>query len=211
MLPHISIIGYVLYVVAIFIVSDLKIIFTSSVIFFFLMVFLPYRKLRTGIIPVSLFLSATFFANLLFIPGKIVFMMGPVTITEEGLYLASLRALRVFLLIAGAKFITIISSLEDVITSMGQLLSPLEKMGFPVKRFFKTMSLSVRMLPLIKQRLSEEYSKRIGSDTKRGLRERASVVFRFILPVFFESIHDPESFLKNGHVRYHEGDETGHR
>lgn len=211
LLPKLFIIGYVIYSLGVLIVTDLEVITVFSVILLMFMVVLPDRKLKTGIIPILLFLSATFFSNLFFIPGKIVFVAGPVSVTEEGFSLASLRALRVFLLIAGAKFISIFSSLDAIICAMGQLLSPLEKAGVPVERFFKTMSLSVGMLPVIKERLTDEYSRRIGVSNKRGFREKTSVVFRFILPVFFESIHNPQSFLNKGQTQYAEGDEARQR
>jgi energy-coupling factor transport system permease protein len=146
-------------------------------------------------VPISLFLSVTFLANLLFNTGKIVYELGPFIITEEGLRLASIRTLRVFLLIAGAKFLTIMSKLEEIISAMGTLLNPLEKLGLPIRSFFASMALSVKVLPLIKRRISNEYNARVKEVEKSGLKKKASIVLQFLLPVFFESIHDPEAFL----------------
>ncbi|HDZ87425.1 MAG TPA: hypothetical protein ENH38_02250, partial [Nitrospirae bacterium] len=175
MLPELCIIGYIFYTVAVFIIADLKIILVASALLFILMIILPYRKLKTGVVPIALFLSVTFLSNLLFNPGRILYKIGPLVITEEGMYMASVRALRVFLLIAGAKFLTIVTTLEDAINAMGRILSPLEKMGLPVKSFFDTMALSVKILPIISKKISEEYNVRIESSEKKGIRDKAAV------------------------------------
>ncbi len=195
LLPTIGIIAYICFTVTVFIIGDLWVLFIASAIFLFLIVLLPFRKLRSGIVPISLFLSVTFLANLLFNTGKIVYESGPFIITEEGLRLASIRALRVFLLIAGAKFLTIMSTLDEIISAMGTLLKPLEKLGLPIRSIFDTMALSVKVLPLIKQRISDEYNARVKEAQKSGIKEKASIVLQFLLPVFFESIHNPEAFL----------------
>ncbi len=195
LLPGIGIISYICFTVTVFIIGDLWILFIASVIFLFLIVLLPFRKLRSGIVPISLFLSVTFLANLLFNTGKIVYESGPFIITEEGLRLASIRTLRVFLLITGAKFLTIMSTLDEVISAMGSILDPLEKLGLPVRSFFGSMALSVKVLPLIKKRISDEYNARVKEVEKSGIKKKASIVLQFLLPVFFESIHNPEAFF----------------
>ena len=195
MRPKTGIIAYIFFTVAVFITGDLKILLIASAIFLLLIIILPFRKLKSGIVPISLFLSVTFMANLLFNTGKIIYVLGPVIITEEGLRMASIRTLRVFLLIAGAKFLTIMSTLDEIISAMGSLLGPLEKLGLSIRSFFDSMALSVKVLPLIKQRISDEYKTRVKEDAKSGIKEKASIVLQFLLPVFFESIHNPKAFL----------------
>lgn len=206
MLPAISIVSYIVLSIVVFSVENLAFISSLSLVAFLLLVFLPHRKLRRGIVPISIFLFATFFANALFTAGKIVFTLGPLTLTEEGLGLGTLRTLRVFLLIAAAKFLTLVTSLEEMIGAMGKMLSPLNRTGMPVKDFFDTMALSVRMLPLVVKRMSGEYSRQMHASGKRGIRARMEVVSRFLLPVFIESINDPETILHQAE-RGEKGDE----
>jgi energy-coupling factor transport system permease protein len=193
--PRLGIVAYICFTIAVFILGDPWILLIASAIFLFLIIVLPYRKLRSGIVPISLFLSVTFVANLLFNTGKIVYKLGPFIITEEGLQLASVRTMRVFLLVAGAKFLTILSTLDEIIVAMGMLLNPLEKLGLPVRSFFDSMALSVKVLPLIKQRISDEYNARVQEADDSSIKKKASIVRQFLLPVFFESIHNPEAFL----------------
>lgn len=196
MLSGISMIGYVIFVISVFSVDDLRIISAASAVFLILMVVLPHRQLKTGTLPICIFLAVTFFANVLFNTGKILYRAGPVVITEEGLYTASVRTLRIFLLVAGAKFLTVITTIEEMISAMGSIFGPLDKIKIPVKDFFDTMSLSVKALPLIKRRLSGEYLEKMGSSGKKDIREKIAIVFRFLLPVFFESINNPESLFR---------------
>jgi len=187
------IIGYLAYAVWVFATDDIRLVTLVSALLFILMVVIPHRKLRGGVLPISMFLSVTFLSNALFNPGRIVYEMGPLLITEEGLRLATVRTLRVFLLIAGAKFLTVVITLEEAIVALGSLLSPMERLKIPVGSLFRTMALAVSMLPVIRDRIAEEYSMRTENMEDRDITAKVSVVFRFLLPLFFRSISDPES------------------
>jgi len=195
LLPSISIVVYILFVVTLFALQKLSFFIVLSALALVLLLLLPQRQLKSGFIPISIFLFATFLANILFSPGRVVIKVGPFPVTEEGLHIASVRTLRVFLLIAGAKFLTIIAGLDEMIQTMGRLLGPLEKIGVPVKEFFETMASAVRALPLIRKRIGEEYGQRMSGMERTTVMERIRLVFGFMLPVFIESIKNPESIF----------------
>jgi energy-coupling factor transport system permease protein len=189
---------YVIFVALVLSVSNLTAFAILSGVFLMAMIVLPYRKLKTGAIPISLFLLTTFAGNVLFNKGEIIATVGPLIITKEGLSLAVLRTLRVFCLIAGAKFLTVMITIEEMIGAFSSLLSPLQRIRIPVKDFFDIMALSVAALPLIIKRLSDEYKTQLNDSTAKGVKARAAIVFRFLLPVFFESIHNPGSIFGEG-------------
>ncbi len=96
-------------------VSSLK---AYAVIFFILCLFLlkiPFRAVKSGWMPIGIFLIFTFLSNVLNQHGKIVFVTGPVVITEEGLHIAAIRTLRVLYMIAGAKILIATSKTEEII------------------------------------------------------------------------------------------------
>ena len=97
LLPEIKILFYLFFVLLVSAVSSLKvyavIFFVLCLSIFFLKV--PFRAVKSGWIPISIFLLFTFISNVLNQHGKIVFSTGPVVITEEGLNIAAIRTLRV--------------------------------------------------------------------------------------------------------------------
>jgi len=133
----------------------------------------------------------TFLFNALFMPGRILFEIGPLTVTQEGVHTATLRTLRVFLLIAGAKLLTLVAGLDEMITAMGRLFSPLEKLGVPIQEFFGIMSLAIRALPVIRKRIAEEYGRQLANAVQKTIMQRIRIVFRFLLPLLVEGIRDP--------------------
>ncbi|MGE5894626.1 MAG: CbiQ family ECF transporter T component [bacterium] len=196
MLAGISIFCYALLAGGIFFLDTLAVLSVISLVFFVLLIVLPHQNLRRGVLPISLFLVVTFVANAFFTSGKIIASLGPVNLTEEGFHLASLRTLRVFILIAAAKLLTVMTTLDEMVLIMGRVLRPLDRIGIPVTEFFATMALSVKLLPLLVKRIAGEYARQIHLSGKRGLRAKIEVISLFLLPVFIESIRNPASILQ---------------
>jgi energy-coupling factor transport system permease protein len=156
---------------------------------------IPLKSLKSGWIPISLFLLFTFVSNVLFQHGKILYIAGPVIVTEEGLHISLIRTMRVFFMIAGAKILVSTTQIELLIGAFGKLLKPLERLGIPVVEFFSTMGLTMKSLPKLKEQLAEMYRERIKEDNIRGFWARARVVSMLLLPLFVKSIQSPEKFF----------------
>ena len=195
MLPEIKILFYVFFVVLVSALSSLK---TYAVIFFILCLFLlkvPFRAVKSGWIPISIFVIFTFISNVLNQHGKILFLAGPVVITDEGLNIAAIRTLRVLFMIFGAKILIAPSKTEEIVHGLGRLLSPFEKTGLPVKEFFYMMGLTLKCFPVLKNVLYENYREHIISAKIKGIWNRAKAVSMFLLPMFVESMKSPEKFF----------------
>ncbi len=195
MLPEIKILFYIFFVIFVSVVGNLHI---YAVIFILLSLFLlkvPFKVVKSGWIPVSIFLIFTFVSNILNQHGKIIFSAGAVFITEEGLNIAAIRTLRIFFMIAGAKILIAASKIEDIIHGLWRLLSPFERLGLPVKDFFFTTGLTLKCFPILKSMLYENYQEHVKSANIKGVWNRARVVSLFLLPMFAESIQSPEKFF----------------
>jgi energy-coupling factor transport system permease protein len=197
LLPEIKILFYLFFVLLVSTVSNLHIyaviFFALCVSIFFLKV--PFRAVKSGWIPISIFLFFTFISNALNQHGKILFSSGPVIITDEGLNIAAIRTLRVLYLITGAKILIATSKAEEIINGLWRLLGPLERLGLPVKDYFHTMGLTLKCFPILKNLLYENYREQITSANIRGVWNRAKVVSAFLLPIFVQSIQNPEKFF----------------
>ena len=197
LLPEIKILVYLFFVLLVSTVSSLKIYAFIFFILFLSIFFLkvPFRTVKSGWIPISIFLIFTFISNVLNQHGKIVYSAGPVLITEEGLSIAAIRTLRVLYLIAGAKILIATSKTEEIIQGLWRLLGPFERLGLPVKDYFHTMGLTLKCFPILKNLLYENYREQITSANIKGMWNRAKVVSMFLLPMFVDSIQNPEKFF----------------
>lgn len=195
MLPEVKILCYVFFVVFLSAVSSLK---AYAVIFFILCFFLlkiPFRSVKSGWIPVSIFLLFTFLSNVLSQHGKIIFASDYLVLTEEGLHIAAIRTLRILYMIAGAKILIATSGTEEIIHGLWKLLSPFERTGLPVKDFFTTMGLTLKCFPVLTEVLQKNYREHITSANIRGIWGRARAVSMFLLPLFVETVQSPEKFF----------------
>jgi energy-coupling factor transport system permease protein len=156
----------------------------------------PFRTLKSGWIPISIFLCFTFLSNVLGREGKVLFSSGAFMITQEGIEIASLRTLRVLLMIGGAKILMSSANADDVIRGLGRLLSPLEKVGLPVKDFFHTMGLTMKCFPVLKEMAAETYREKVKTAAAKGFWDKARVVASFLMPMFVKSIRTPEVFFE---------------
>jgi energy-coupling factor transport system permease protein len=148
---------------------------------------IPLSKLKRGMIPILLFLGFTFFSNVLFQTGRVVYEISGLTITEEGLRRGLHLTLRLFILILGAKILVATSTAEDLITSVTILLGPLGRWR-PVKEFVLTMSLTIRLLPIIYDEAISFYKESFKNSSDRAFLDRMRLAVSLLSPLFERSI-----------------------
>ncbi|MGD0886668.1 MAG: energy-coupling factor transporter transmembrane component T [Thermodesulfovibrionales bacterium] len=186
---------YVGLAISLFWVRDITYHMAVAIIVFLLLFSVPFKKVKSGLIPILLFLLFTFGGNLFFHPGKLLYGSGLFLITDEGLAIANVRTLRVFSMIYGAKILTFLLPLDEMILAMDKVLRPLEKIGVPVKEFFFLMGLTVKSFPVVTRHLLQAYRDNWRAGESEGFRNRIRNMVSFMMPIFIESIRCPESFF----------------
>jgi len=195
---EIKIISYIVFIVCLFLVQNLTVYLLILLALSILLLQIPLKSLKRGWIPISLFLLFTFVSNVLFQHGKILYSAGPVIITDEGLHISSIRTMRVFFMIAGAKLLVATTQIELLVGAFGKLLKPLERLGIPVVEFFSTMGLTMKSLPRLKDQVAEMYREKINEGNITGFWSRVRIVSMLLLPLFVKSVQSPESFFEKG-------------
>jgi len=193
---ELKIILYGVFVAGIFFIDNPVFYWINFAVIFLLLFKIPMNILKKGWIPISLFLTFTFFSNLLFRHGKVLCTAGPLVVTSEGLTDASVKTIRILFMIAGAKLMTGTMSVESLARAFGRLLKPLQHAGIPVNEFISTMGLTLKSLPVIREQFLTMYRVRMQQGTIRGFRNRARVVSAFLMPLFVKSIQTPEQFFE---------------
>lgn len=197
MSPEIKIISYILFVAAIFLIQDVTVYLFILLVLFILLIRIPWKSLKRGWIPIGILILFTFFSNILFQSGKVVYHAGPFLITEEGVSIALIRTMRLFFLIAGAKILTATTMIESLVGACGRMLHPLERLGVPVAEFFSTAGLTMKSLPRLKDHLIDTYKQKVKEDSIQGFLSRIKVVSLFLLPLITKSLQSPEIFFKD--------------
>jgi len=195
--PEIKIVVYIVFIFCLFLIKDVTVYLFITIAILIFLLRIPFKSLKSGWIPISLFLFFTFLSNVLFQHGRILYSKGPLVITEEGLNIASLRTMRIFFMIAGAKILTATTQIDLLIGAIGKLLKPLERLGIPVVDFFSTMGLTMKSLPKIKDQIAETYKEKVKGGDVKGFWNRVKVISFFLMPLFIKSIQSPEIFFED--------------
>ena len=205
MIPEIKILLYVFFVICLFFIKDLTVYMIVFLVILLPLPMMPFKSLKSGWIPISLFLLFTFISNVLFQPGRVLFQSGPFAVTAEGINIASVRTLRVFFMIAGAKILTATTEIGLLIKGLERIFGPLERFRVPVHEFFSAMGLTMKSLPALKEQVVKEYREKVKDGNVTGFLNRARAVSMFLIPLFVRSLQSPESFFED-----EEGDERRH-
>jgi len=194
--PEIKIITYILFIIFLFFIQDITVYLVILTTLPILLLRIPLKSLMSGWIPITIFLIFTFTGNALFQQGRIIFNAGPVVLTAEGLSIASMRTMRLFIMIIGAKILTATTKIELIISACGNILKPLEFLRVPVREFFSIMALTVKSLPELKNEIIETYREQIKDAGITGFWNRAKLISLFLMPLFVKTIQSPEKFFK---------------
>ncbi len=184
--PRDKILLYILLVVAVFVSNSFKLslLLLCSVIAF--AVKAPLTALKRGLIPIVLFLAFTFISNVLFHEGEIIYKIFGLSISKESLVRGGQLTLRLFILILGAKVLTATTKAEDLVTGISGMLGPIGRLGY-VKELVYTMSLTLRLLPIVYNEALEVY-KDIKNSQGTGLVDKIKLSAELLTRLFERSL-----------------------
>ncbi len=196
MFPELKIILYLLFVGGVFFLTNPVSYILISIAVLILLFRVPFESLKRGWVPITILLAFTFFSNIAFPQGEVLYITGPFVITKEGLREASVRTVRLFFMIAGAKILTGTTSIESLMEALKRLMKPFSRLGIPVNEFISTMGLTVQSLPGLKEQILNMYRERVQKEDIRGFWNRAKAISTFLMPLFVKSMESPEKFFE---------------
>ncbi|GAB4482305.1 MAG: hypothetical protein OHK006_00380 [Thermodesulfovibrionales bacterium] len=203
MIPELRILSYVLLVVSVYLVADMRFYLAVGILMVFFLASIPRKRLAAGWLPILMLSGFTLAANIFHQPGRILVSLGALTITEQGLAVATLRTLRLLLLIAGVKLLIGGVRPEDLVRGLQTLCRPAERIGLPVRDFFHVMGLTIACFPLLRDMVRERYRSTVSVQKIRGVSARIAAIGAFLLPLFAESLLSPDAYFE-------EHDRSGH-
>lgn len=111
-------------------------------------------------------------------------------ITDNGIYLASIMAARLILLLAGTSLLTLTTTPIMLTDAIEQILAPLKKIGVPAHDIAMMMTVAMRFIPT----LAEETDRIMKAQTARGadfesgnIIKRAKAMLPIFIPLFLSA------------------------
>lgn len=211
--PRMKLILTIFYIVILFVVSN-PFGFIPSVLFLagaYAASRIPLKMIAKSIKPILPIILFTSILNLFFINGEsVIFAVGPLHMTWQGVYTAVRMALRLVLLIAGTSLMTYTTSPISLTDAIEQLLGPLKVVHFPVHELAMMMSIALRFIPTLVEETDKIMSaqKARGADMESGgLIHRAKALVPILIPLFISAFRRAEELALAMECRCYRGGE----
>lgn len=211
--PRVKIILSFLYMVIIFLAQSLvpMLLVALTTVVLILLSRVPLRHIMNSLKPILFILIFAFVINLLTIQGDQLLKIGPVIISEQGLYTAIRMALRLaFLIISTTLFLTLTTTPILVSDAIEQLLKPLSRIGFPAHEMAMMMSIALRFVPTLleeTEKIMKAQSSRGADYDTGGLIAKARGLVSVLIPLFVSAFKRAEELAVAMEARCYRGGE----
>ncbi|WP_353094182.1 energy-coupling factor transporter transmembrane component T [Tissierella praeacuta] len=187
-MPYIFILGFILMVVKV-----------SNV---------PLKFILKGIRPLLFIILITFTINIFMTKGEVLYDIGPLAVTKEGLYLAVFMALRLIFLITGTSLLTLTTSPIALTDGIEKLLSPFKKIGLPAHELAMMMTIALRFIPTLLEETDKIMKAQMarGADFESGnILSRAKNLVPLLVPLFINAFRRADELATAMEARCYRG------
>lgn len=191
--PRIKILIVTMYIMTLFFVKSF-----FSYIFILAFVLLtvklskvPLKFILKGLKPLRFIMIITFVINVFLTKGTIIFELGPITITEQGLRTGLFMILRLIFLVTGTSLLTLTTSPISLTDGIESLLSPFKVIGLPAHELAMMMTIALRFIPTLLEETDKiiKAQKARGADFESGnIIKRAQNLVPLLVPLFINSL-----------------------
>lgn len=210
--PRVKIILSFLFIIVLFIVNNFAgyvviALFTGIVIG---IAKIPFKYIFKGIKPIIWIIVFTAILNALLTPGNTVFSIGPVKVTDKGLYLAIFMVLRLIFLIIGTSVLTLTTSPIALTDGIERLLNPFRKIGVPAHELAMMMTIALRFIPTLLDETDKIMKAQMarGADFESGnIIKRAKNLVPLLVPLFISSFRRADDLAMAMEARCYRGGE----
>lgn len=210
--PRVKIISTLFFVCAIFFVKNFV---GYAFVALFLLFAIRLSKLKLsmvlkGVKPLAFIIIFTSLLNLFLTQGEIIWKMGFLKITREGLYLAISMSLRLILLVMGTSLLTFTTSPIALTDGIEKLLSPFSRLGLPAHEIAMMMSIALRFIPTLVEETDKIMKAQMsrGADFESGnILSRAKAMVPILVPLFLSSFRRADELATAMECRCYHGGE----
>lgn len=210
--PRMKIYLTIAYIVGVFLVKNLLgyAIALAFLLFVTRLSGISIKYLLRGIKPLLFIIIFTFILNLFFAAGEtVLFQLGFVRITYEGVRTAVYYSLRLMFLVMGTSLLTLTTSPVQLTDGIERILRPLQAIRFPAHELAMMMTIALRFIPMLLEETDKIMKAQMarGADFESGnLIARAKAMVPLLVPLFVSAFRHSADLAMAMEARcYHGG------
>lgn len=190
--PRVKLMATLVFLISLFISTNIF-AYILATIFLLAVIYLcnvPFLFIIRGLksLLVLLFISIIF--NVFLTPGETIFSFGPLSITKEGLIIATKMAIRLVYLVIGSSILTLTTTPSKLTDGLEKGLSFLNVFKIPVAEIALMMSIALRFIPILIEEVDKIMKAQMsrGADFEKGnIIEKAKSLIPLLVPLFVSS------------------------
>ena len=170
----------------------------------------PGKFLMKGVKPLWPLLLITFLINALLTQGEILWSIGFIKVTYEGLRLGLFMIIRLVLLIVGTSLLTLTTSPIELTDGIEKLLNPFKKIGLPAHEIAMMMTIALRFIPTLLEETDKIMKAQMarGADFEHGnIIKRAKSMVPLLVPLFVSAFRRADDLAMAMEARCYNGGE----
>ena len=169
----------------------------------------PFKQVVISLRPILFILVFAFVLNLFTGSGNVWLELGPLEVTDQGVWTAIRMAVRLTLLIMNTTLLlTLTTTPVMVADAMEKLLSPLRRIGFPAHEMAMMMSIALRFVPTLleeTEKIMKAQSSRGADYDTGGLISKARGLVSVLIPLFVSAFKRAEDLAVAMEARCYRG------
>ena len=164
--PRTKLFGTLIYIISLFFADNL-LCYAVATVFLAMAVRtsrVPFKFIVRGLKAIVFLLLISISFNLFLTSGRVIFQIGFLKVTHEGLRLAVFMGLRLMYLVIGSSVMTLTTTPNQLTDGLERSLGCLNRLHVPVHEISMMMSIALRFIPI----LIEETDKIMNAQKARG-------------------------------------------
>ncbi|MGL5717567.1 MAG: energy-coupling factor transporter transmembrane component T family protein [Paraclostridium sp.] len=207
---RVKLIATFIFMISLFIINKFwpYLIVVASLIVIIKLSKIPVKYIIKGLKPLRWIILFTFIINVFFIPGDVIWSLGFIKVTQQGISQAVFMALRLLFLVVGTSLLTLTTSPIELTDGIEKLLNPFKKIGLPVHELAMMMTIALRFIPT----LLDETDKIMKAQMSRGadfesknIVNRAKNLVPLLIPLFISAFRRADDLAMAMEARCYRG------
>ena len=210
--PRTKLSGTMVFIISLFIADSVPayLLATAFLVLAVRLSGVPFSFMVRGLRAVLFLLLISVSFNLFLTPGRVLFAVGFLKITWEGLRLAAFMALRLIYLIIGSTIMTLTTTPNQLTDGLERGLGFLNKIRVPVHEISMMMSIALRFIPILVEETDKIMKAQMarGADFETGnLIQKAKSMVPLLVPLFISAFRRATDLAMAMEARCYHGGE----
>lgn len=210
--PRTKLFGTLVFIISLFLANSILAYVVATVALFGVIRLskVPVKFIVRGLKAIVFLLLISVSFNLFLTPGKVLFQIGFLKLTWEGLRMAGFMALRLVYLVIGSSIMTLTTTPNELTDGLEKSLGFLNKIGVPVHEVSMMMSIALRFIPILVEETDKIMKAQMarGADFESGnLVQKAKAMVPLLVPLFISAFRRATDLAMAMEARCYHGGE----